>query len=111
MATGDPHRLASVYTTDDMTDIVSGIRSGKFFLARHEDLGDIRAEWLAQLDDMCDRAGVVIHYKEIPRKDMTLGFNEWAPPTFEQVTTLITAVEYVRATGQQFGPRFHVNHQ
>lgn len=109
MATNDPYRIADPYTVGDMHDMVGDLVLGRFFVVRHEQLGDFREEWKTQLSEMCERAGVLIDYVDIPREDMTLGFNHWTPPTFEQSRTLIAAAVYARMMGREFGTKFQVN--
>ncbi|WP_158889848.1 hypothetical protein [Amycolatopsis anabasis] len=94
-------RVSAPYMVYGARQLAGKLLLGNWCVFRHEHLGpdgDLD-EWKLALLEVGDAMGVKIDFLTIPKKDVTIAFNDAAVPTFEQVAASVSAIDHYRFTG------------
>lgn len=83
---------------DDMTDLARKIRDGEIAVYAWEwsRPGAGTEEFEAVFDDAALDIGVVVYFRRIKEKSLTIGFNADKPPTLEKAKAAVEALEHHR---------------
>lgn len=99
--------VAAPYWVSELRELVGGLRSGKWAIARWEHLGpdEDLAHWQAAVRGACT-ADIDPLFLDIPRRSLTIVLNAALPtPDDEQIHLSIAAVEASRFTGRLVRPK------
>lgn len=91
--------VAEPYMVHDPREMAGQLINGKWIVARWEHLAEDEdlEQWKAVLHRNCAALGVEPYIIDLPKKSLTIVFNNLLPaPTFEQLETSIAAIEYHR---------------
>ncbi len=93
------------YMVHDLGAVVGELLLGKWVIYAHEWLPvdrDINS-WIEGLRTRGEAAGLAVGIFTVPRHDMTIAWNEAAPPTVEQIDTSVQAIKYHRFVERSIG--------
>ncbi len=103
--------LSEPYMVHDPWKMAGELMNGRWLVARWEHLGENEDlhHWTAVLLAVCEEVGVDAIIINIARKSLTLVLNgALRPPTFDQVETTITAIDYHRFLEREIRPELMV---